>query len=223
MPERRKSMSQPHAETFGDMLRYLRKRAQLTQRELAIAVGYSEAHISRLERSERLPDLSTLAALFIPALGLQDEPQTIAQLLEFAATARGDARNFHGELTLVESTEKKVTQLLDVLPVFSNLPLQLTSFIGREREIEEIKSLLLGETKVRLLTLFGAGGCGKTRLAVQVAEQLILEYPDGVWFVDLAPLRDQQVIFRTVAIILGLPEFPGQEATETLVAFLRPR
>ena len=67
MTVNKKSLSRSHAENFGSQLRYLRKRAQLTQRELAIAVGYSEAHISRLERSERLPDLSTLAALFVPA------------------------------------------------------------------------------------------------------------------------------------------------------------
>ena len=149
MTVNKKSISRSHAETFGSQLRYLRKRAQLTQRELAIAVGYSEAHISRLERSERLPDLSTLAALFVPALGLEDEPEIIAQFLELAAIARGDDLSSYGELTLVQSIEQEVTQSLATVQVPSNLPLQLTSFVGRETEIEEIKRLLQKAEKVR--------------------------------------------------------------------------
>ena len=66
----------------------------------------------------------------------------------------------------------------------NNLPAQLSSFIGREAEIIEVKQLL---AETRLLTLTGAGGCGKTRLALQVAADLLAEYPDGVWLVELAP------------------------------------
>lgn len=73
---------------FGDMLKYLRRRERLTQLELSIAVGYSEAQISRLEKNKRLPDLATLRALFIPALHLQDEPQLTARFLELAQSAR---------------------------------------------------------------------------------------------------------------------------------------
>ena len=205
------------------MLKYLRKRAQITQRELAIAVGYSEAHVSRLENNERLPDLSTLAALFVPALGLEDEPETIAQFLALAAIARGDDLSSNSELTLVQSIEKEVTQSLETMPVPSNLPLQLTSFIGRETEIEEIKQLLLGAEKVRLLTLVGAGGCGKTRLALQVAEHLILDFPHGAWFVDLASLTDPNLVPRTTASILGLPETPVKETIKSLTDFLYSR
>jgi predicted ATPase/DNA-binding XRE family transcriptional regulator len=208
-------------DTFGNLLRYLRKRAQLTQRELAIAVGYSEAHISRLERNERLPDLPTLAALFVPALGLEEEPETIAHLLELAASARGEDLSANGQLTMIQSIEREVTQTSE--PVPSNLPLQLTSFIGREREIEEIDQLIHREKKVRLLTLQGPGGCGKTRLAVQAAEALTLNFPHGVWFVDLAPLNDPNLIPRTTASLLGLPETPGQDSTKSLIASLRAK
>src|SRR5207237_9246110 len=69
----------------------------------------------------------------------------------------------------------------------NNLPQQLTSFIGREPEIEEIRRLL---EKTRLLTLTGAGGCGKTRLALQVSADLLDRYPDGVWLVELASFSD---------------------------------
>jgi predicted ATPase/transcriptional regulator with XRE-family HTH domain len=223
MPDIENSTPPLRLETFGKLLRYLRKRAQLTQRELAIAVGYSEAHVSRLESNERLPDLTTLAALFVPALGLEDEPETIARFLELAAIARGDDLPSSGKLMHVQSIEKEITQTPETASVPSNLPLQLTSFIGRETEIEEIKRLLLGAEKVRLVTLVGAGGCGKTRLAVQAAEQLILEFPQGVWFVDLASLNDPKLIARTTASLFGLAETPTQETIKILITFLYPR
>src|SRR5438552_315872 len=79
----------PEAATFGSLLKFLRRRAQLSQRELSLAVGYSEAQISRLERNVRLPDMTALAALFLPALRLQDEPLAAQRLLALAAAARG--------------------------------------------------------------------------------------------------------------------------------------
>jgi predicted ATPase/DNA-binding SARP family transcriptional activator len=99
-----------------------------------------------------------------------------------------------------------------------NLPAFLTSFIGREREIAEIKRLLL---QVRLLTLTGAGGCGKTRLALQVAGELEREYPDGVWVVELAALSDPSLVPQAVASGLGLGEAPGQPLTATIAESLR--
>ena len=74
--------------SFGDLLKYLRRRARLTQLELSIAVGYSEAQISRLEKNQRLPDLTAVKALFIPSLHLEDEPELTARFLELAQSAR---------------------------------------------------------------------------------------------------------------------------------------
>ena len=65
--------------TFGDLLKYLRRRARLTQRDLSIAVGYSEAQISRLETNQRSPEMAAVKALFVPALGIDDEPEVIAR------------------------------------------------------------------------------------------------------------------------------------------------
>src|SRR5262245_41804059 len=76
--------------TFGDLLKYVRRRARLTQRELSIAVGYSEAQISRLEQNLRSPDPASLTALFIPALYLEDDPLIVSRLMELAARARGE-------------------------------------------------------------------------------------------------------------------------------------
>src|SRR5579872_6308033 len=83
---------------------------------------------------------------------------------------------------------------LDALP--NNLPLQTTSFIGREKEIAEVKRLL---EKTRLLTLTGSGGCGKTRLSLQVAADLLDDFSDGVWLVELASLSDPDLVPQAVA------------------------
>ncbi len=99
-----------------------------------------------------------------------------------------------------------------------NLPSQLTSFIGREREIDDIKRLLAG---ARFLTLTGAGGCGKTRLALQVAAELLPDCPDGVWIVDLAALSDPTFVPQAAASTLGVPERPNRPPLESLVEALR--
>ncbi|MEO6457502.1 MAG: tetratricopeptide repeat protein [Chloroflexia bacterium] len=101
----------------------------------------------------------------------------------------------------------------------NNLPAQLTSFIGREQEIAEVKRLL-GMT--RLLTLTGAGGCGKTRLALEVAKNLSAQYPDGVWFVDLSSLSDETLVPQAVASSLGVWEVPDRPLTFTLIEYLQP-
>ena len=74
--------------TFGDLLRFLRRRAGITQIDLSIAVGYSNAQISRLKQNLRLPDIPTVEARFIPALGLENEPKVVARLLDLAANVR---------------------------------------------------------------------------------------------------------------------------------------
>ena len=74
--------------TFGDLLRFLRRRAGITQMELSIAVGYSDAQISRLEQNLRPPDIPTIEARFVSALGLEDEPRAVARLLDLAAHVR---------------------------------------------------------------------------------------------------------------------------------------
>jgi predicted ATPase/class 3 adenylate cyclase/DNA-binding CsgD family transcriptional regulator len=101
-----------------------------------------------------------------------------------------------------------------------NLPVQLTSFIGREAEMAELHRLLSDN---RLVTLTGAGGAGKTRLALQVAAEMLTEFPAGVWQVDLAPLTDPTVVTIAVARALGLPDEPGRSTVETLIGFVEDR
>jgi predicted ATPase/DNA-binding SARP family transcriptional activator/DNA-binding CsgD family transcriptional regulator len=95
-----------------------------------------------------------------------------------------------------------------------NLPAARTSFVGREREMLEVKRTL---AMTRLLTLTGAGGSGKTRLALEVAMDLVGSYADGVWLVELAPLSEGELVAQEVAGALEVPERPGQPLTDTLV------
>ena len=99
----------------------------------------------------------------------------------------------------------------------NNLPSALSSFVGREEELAEVRWLL---EDTRLLTLTGAGGCGKTRLALAAAEQQVEAFEGGVWLVHLAPLSDPSLVPQAVASSMGVREQPGRPLTETLSAYL---
>jgi predicted ATPase/class 3 adenylate cyclase len=108
---------------------------------------------------------------------------------------------------------------LDTLP--NNLPLQLTSFVGREREVAEVAGRLAGGA--RLVALVGVGGTGKTRLALQAAAQALDSFVDGVWLIELAPLSDPALVPQAVAAVLGVREDPGRALLATLSDALRPK
>ena len=101
-----------------------------------------------------------------------------------------------------------------------NLPAPRTSFVGREREMVEVKRAL---AMTRLLTLTGTGGSGKTRLALEVARDIVGAYPDGVWLVELAALSEDDLVPQAMARALGVREQPGRAPTDTLVETLRER
>jgi predicted ATPase/class 3 adenylate cyclase len=107
---------------------------------------------------------------------------------------------------------------LDARP--NNLPVQLAAFIGRQEELHEVKQLLAG---TRLLTLTGAGGTGKTRLAVQLAAEALTDYRDGAFFVDLAPISDPNLVPAIIAQAIGAQEEPGVAIRETLKGYLREK
>lgn len=180
--------------TFGELLRYLRRRARLQQRDLAIAVGYSESQISRLEQNQRLPDMAALAALFVPALGLEAEPALAEQLLGLAAAARAEP--------CAPSTA-------------GYLPVPLTPLIDRAAEVAAA-SAALARADVRLLTLAGPPGIGKTRLALHLADALGGQFPGGVVFVALAPIRDPALMLPAIAHALGIKRGGARPQIELL-------
>lgn len=102
----------------------------------------------------------------------------------------------------------------------NNLVQQLNSFVGRERELKEVRELL-GRT--RLLTLLGMGGIGKSRLSVQLGAELLDEYPDGVWLVELAPLADPRGVPQALATVLGVREEAGLGVVDALLAHVRDK
>ena len=104
--------------------------------------------------------------------------------------------------------------------VSHNLPVQLTNFVGRGAQMTDVEKLLADN---RLVTLTGAGGAGKTRLAVEIAARIAPEFHDGVWYVDLAPITHPGVVPVTVARALGLPDQPGRSTMDTLLRFVRDR
>lgn len=112
----------------------------------------------------------------------------------------------------------KPLQSLNAFP--NNLPLQVTSFVGRDRELREIKRHL---STARLLTLTGSGGTGKTRLALQAAVDLLDVATDGSWLIELAPISDPALVPQTVLSTLGIREEPGKRLTDTLTEYLKSK
>ena len=151
--------------TFGDLLRQHRLAAGLTQQALAEQAGLSEHGIQKLERGVTHPYRDTLQRL-LGALELSVDDQT--QLRTAAA-----------------ATPRAPRVLAGADAAHHNLPIPVTSFIGREQELQDVVRRL---NDTPLLTLTGIGGCGKTRLALEVARTVLSRYPDGVWIVSFAVL-----------------------------------
>ena len=149
----------------------------------------------------RLPDGADLVPLGRVRLRDLADPEDIWQL------THADLNRMFPALRSLDSTP-------------NNLPRQVTSFIGRESEIAEVKKLL-GHT--RLLTLTGAGGSGKTRLSMQVAAEMLDAYPDGIWLVELAALFDPGLVPQTVAAVMGLTEQAGKTLTQSLIEHFAAR
>jgi predicted ATPase/tRNA A-37 threonylcarbamoyl transferase component Bud32 len=137
------------------------------------------------------------------------------------ALAKDPAERFQSaaELAVALASEAPPTRRRAGSPTKTNLPKPASSFLGRERELEEVGALLRRE-EVRLLTLTGPGGTGKTRLALQAASEIESLFPDGVYWVPLAPLRDPVLLLPTIAQALEIREQPGTLLGKTLAAAL---
>jgi predicted ATPase/DNA-binding XRE family transcriptional regulator len=194
----------PGLSSFGMLLREYRLAAGLSQESLAERARMSSDGISALERGyRRTPQRETLA-LLAAALALSDEQ---CRALEAAAGRSGLARR--GASVTAGSWPHART---------SNLPLALTSFVGRERELDEIAILA---REHRIVTLTGAGGIGKTRMALKVARLLGDDATGAVCFVGLAPVGGSSLVATTIASTFGLQELPNRPLFETLLAYLK--
>lgn len=210
-------------DSFGPALRFLRKRARLTQDELGRAVGYSREQIARLENGSRLPDLAVIAALFVPALWLERERGLMEQFLALAGRTRQGV-----QVTLTHTRETRI-QLIEesdvepARPLFSP-PAPLLPLLGRRSDVEAILARLDSD---RLLTIVGAPGIGKTRLALEVANIAIRQaggqFPDGAVFVSLAEAQAATDIPYALLRHLSLTPSPQQTPDEAVIEALRPR
>ena len=195
-------MSRERDAPFGARLRRLREAAGLTQEELAQKAGLAARGISDLERGARnRPYPHTVRSL---ADGLElPEDERVAL---FAAVPKRGGGDYPAPAAVPHQA----------------LPVSATPLVDRERDLEEVADLLR-RPEVRLLTLTGTGGVGKTRLAIQVARDAADLFPYGVVFVALAPLNDSTLVIPTIARSLGLSETENQTPGETLRTYLRDK
>jgi predicted ATPase/transcriptional regulator with XRE-family HTH domain len=204
--------------TFGELLKFLRRRAKLSQRDISIMVGYSEAQISRLETNQRPPDLTSIQALFVPALGIEAEPAVVDRLLDLAKNSREKFAHFNPPAEGFPKPEELVLPTVTTHP--HNLPLERTTFIGREKEIAALVRLL---DHHRMVTITGSGGTGKTRLSLRTAAEVLKNYPKGTWLIELASLADPALVLYSTAKALGLPEKSEKDIEQALVDFLKEK
>ena len=188
--------------TFGEWLKRRRKTQGLTQAELALQINCSTSLVKKVEAEERFPSRQIVAQLADVFNIPSDEREP------FQKFARG---NWMAAPTDIQEAPWRS------LHSQHNLAIQLTSFIGREEEIADIIRLL---ESAHLLTLIGPGGTGKTRLSIQVANEVLQQYPDGVWLVELAPILDPLLVPRTTAIAVGQRDEPQLPVTDMLCDYL---
>jgi predicted ATPase/DNA-binding XRE family transcriptional regulator len=188
--------------TFGELLREHRRTAGYSQETLAEQAGLSAAAIAALEQGvRRAPYRDTVGAL-AAALGLAS-----AARREFEDAAAGARRRHRREDGAGEAT------------VSGNIPVRLTSFVGRETEMAELKALL---NERRLVTVTGSGGVGKTRIATEIAREFLGEVWSEAWFVDLGPIERGEHVAGAIAEVLGNTA-PASSTLRSLAAQLRRR
>jgi predicted ATPase/transcriptional regulator with XRE-family HTH domain len=212
--------------SFGELLRRSRMAAGLTQEELAERAGLSARGIQDLERGlRRSPHPDTVRRLWA-ALGLSDTRRPV-EPAEIRALRAGMDAAVAGERALTTPAATRRMQVDagpmesgDGQPLANNLPAPISSFVGRE---EDMAGVIRALEAARLVTLVGTGGCGKTRLAVEVGTRTLSEYAHGVWFVELAPLTDPELVPAAILEALRRREVAGQTHLAVLENYLRSK
>lgn len=165
-------------------------------------------------RQQALKQFEICRAVLRKELGVEPEKQTRELFEQIASGKLAPPKN--QTVISADGAAKKTSKT----QIKSNLPHQLTSFVGRAGEIEEIRNLL---KTARLLTLAGAGGIGKTRLACETASGLLAQFADGIYLIELAALNDSALVVRAACAALGLNEDATRPLQETLREFLREK
>jgi predicted ATPase/transcriptional regulator with XRE-family HTH domain len=193
--------------SFGYWVRRRRKALDLTQAELARRVGAADVTIQKIEAEERRPS-SQIAELLAEQLDIPP-----AERSSFLQRARGElASDLPADFPPLRTLERRHT----------NLPAQPTALIGREQELAAIHEIL-GRADVRLLTLSGPGGIGKTRLALQAAAEVLQDFAHGAYVVNLASISDAALVVATIAQTLGVTERGSRPSLESLKAELHDK
>jgi predicted ATPase/transcriptional regulator with XRE-family HTH domain len=203
--------------SFGQWLRQRRRSHDLTQTELARQVGCAVGTLRNIEADDARPS-KQLAARLARVLGVAEDDVPAVVAFARGSGPAPDATGAAYALPLSPAASTAGASRTPRTP-HPNLPAQLTTLIGRTREVDEVRALLL-RPDVRLVTLTGSGGTGKTRVAVQVVAGLPDSFPDGIYFVDLAAITDPDLVLATVAQTLGVAD-GGQPLGARLAAALR--
>jgi predicted ATPase/transcriptional regulator with XRE-family HTH domain len=203
--KRYKMNSAQNPYTFGAWVKTRRRKLDLTQAELGKRAGCSAAAIRKLEADERKPSRQ-LAETLARALEISNSDQET-----FLMMARG---------VLTDNLPTASSETRPSIP--NNLPALLTSTIDRSHDLTAVSSLIR-ENSIHLVTLLGPPGIGKTRLSIQTGTELLPDFPEGVWFVDLAEMEQAAFFTATVSRSLGFLELPPSPEITQLIAGLRQR
>jgi DNA-binding SARP family transcriptional activator len=200
---RREELRIIYLSLLSDLARLYEERGEIgpaienLQRAVSSEPTHEDAHVGLMrlyaragQRYQALQQYQQLREALLREINAEPDPNTRQVYLDILSN----------RLPSADPSSVARAQAAPSLVRRHNLPAPVTAFIGREREIVEVTRLL---AQVRLLTLVGSGGCGKTRLAMEAASRLIDQYPDGVWLVELAALADPELVPQAVASALG--------------------
>ena len=211
-----------HTYRFGTVeVRPSERQLLVEGRPAAVGARAFDVLLALIDNRDRVVTKDELLDKVWPGLvveenNLQVQVSTLRKILGAQAVATIPGRGYRFTLVPEGSPEAPSCPM----PRRTNLPAALNSFIGREREIGEVKALLAAS---RLVTLVSTGGTGKTRLSLQIASELSDQFPDGVWLVELAPVPDSARVAQVVAFVLDVKEESGRLAVDTLAAAVRAR